>query len=65
MKEIDQESFGGIGGWQEFHISPGMPSSEHITLFTNLDALQTLWIMGFDGNFVTQELLMKSLGIDD
>ena len=53
MKEIHWESFGGRGGWQEFHTSPGTPPSEHITLFTNLDALQTLWIMGFEGHFIT------------
>ena len=49
MKEIHWESFGGRGGWQEFHTSPGTPPSEHITLFT----IQTLWIMVFEGHFVT------------
>ena len=51
MKQMQKIMYG--GGVRSFHAPLGMPLSQHLHVFTNPEALQTLCFRDFYGGFIT------------
>lgn len=68
IKNPTQEQENGIAAWgkvlggaQRFHAPPGTPPSQHLDVFTSLEAPQAPWFRSVYGGFTKWAGLIKSL----